>query len=86
MLNALLDNETGKLMEYRHLMKNSEYHKLYNNYYAKEIGRLAQGMPGQVIVTNTIFFIDKVILPADYWRKVTYRQVFVNCRSEKDNP
>ena len=35
MLNALLDNEIGELMEYRHLLKNPKYCKLYVNSYAK---------------------------------------------------
>ena len=64
-LNAVLDNDTGELMEYRHLMKNPKYRILYGNSYAKEIGRLAQGMPGQVTGTNTIFFINKKDVPAD---------------------
>ena len=46
MLNAVLDNNTRELMEYRHLMKNSKYRNLYGNSYDKEIGRLTQGMPG----------------------------------------
>ena len=59
MINAVLDTDTGELMEYRHLMKNPKYRNLYGNSYAKEIGRLAQGMPGQVTGTNTIFSSKK---------------------------
>ena len=58
-INALLDESTGELMEYRRLMKNPKYRPLYRNSYAKELGRLTQGMPGLANGTNTIFFIPK---------------------------
>ena len=59
MINAVLNEETGKLMEYRHIMKNLKYRQLYATYYSKELGLLAQRMPGKAEGTNTIFFIDK---------------------------
>ena len=40
MLNAVLDKDTGELMEYRHLMKNPKYLNLYGNSYDNYIGRL----------------------------------------------
>ena len=57
MLSAVLDDGTGELMEYRKLMNKPKYFPLYCDYYAKEIGRLAQGMPGLVEGTSTVFFI-----------------------------
>ena len=86
MLNAILDNDTGELMEYQYLMKKPKYRNLYGNSYAKEIGRLAQVMPGQVTGTNTIFFVYKKDVPADRWRDVTYGRVVVNFRPEKEDP
>ena len=86
MLNAVLDTDTGELMEYRHLMKNPKYRNLYRHTYAKEIGRLAQGMPGQVTRTSPFFFINKKDVPADRWRYVTYCRVMVNFRPEKEDP
>ena len=86
MLNAVLDKDTGELMEYRHLMKKPKYRNIYGNSYAKEIGRLAQGMPGQVTGTNTNFFINKKDMPADRWRDVNYDRVVVNFRPEKEDP
>ena len=59
MINALLDKDTGELMEYHHIMKHPKYHQLYGKFYAKELRRLAQEMLGQVEGTNTTFFIDK---------------------------
>ena len=85
-INAVLDNEDGEQMGYRHLMKKPKYRNLYGKSYAKEIGWLAQGMPGQVTGTNTIIFINKKDVPADRWRDVTYGRVVVNFRPEKEDP
>ena len=67
-------------MEYRNLMKNPKYSPLYQNYYVKEIGRLAQGMSGLVEGTNTVFFIEKKAFPAYRWRDVTYGRIGVDIR------
>ena len=58
-INAVLDEDTCKFMEYRVLMKNPKYRNLYHQSYTKERGRLLQVMTGQVTGTNTMFFIDK---------------------------
>ena len=73
-------------MEYIKLMKNPKYRPLYQNSYFKEIRRLAQGMPGLVEGTNTMFFIDKTDVPANRWRDVTYGQIVVDYRADKTNP
>jgi hypothetical protein len=38
MANAVVNEETGELMEYRHLMKNPKYHDVWSNSYGNEIG------------------------------------------------
>ena len=81
-INAVLDKDTGELMEYRRLMKNPKYRPLYRNSYAKELGRLAQGMPGLADGTNTICFIPKKDVQVDRWRDVTYKHIVVNYRPE----
>ena len=73
-------------MEYRHLMKNPKYRQLYGKSYAKELGYLAQGMPGKVEDTNNIFFINKSDIPINFWKDVTYGRVVVNYRPEKLDP
>ena len=65
MLNAVLNEEIGEIMEYRQLMKSPKYRNLYKNSYSKELGRLAQGIPDVVKGTNTIFFIDKADVPTE---------------------
>ena len=72
MSNAVLNEETRELMEYRHIMKNPKYRQLYATSYNKELGRLAQGIPGKAEGANTIYFIDKSDIPAEQWKDVTY--------------
>ena len=68
------------MMEYRQVMKNPKYRSLYEKAYTKEIGRLAQGMPGLAGGTETIFFIDKGKVPPERWRDVTYGRIVVSYR------
>jgi hypothetical protein len=52
-----------------------------------EIGRLAQGMPGRNIGTNTIIFIPREAVPRDRAKDVTYGLITVLIRPEKiDEP
>ena len=82
MLNAVLDEETGELMEYRHLLKNPKYREIWGHSYGNELGRLMQGMPGRVEGTNTLFAIRKEDIPAARWRDVTYGRIVVSFRPE----
>ena len=86
MINAVLNEETGELMEYRHIMKNPKYRQLYATSYRKELGRLAQGMTGHAEGTNTVYFIDKTDIPVERWKDVTYGRVVVAYRPEKSDP
>jgi len=49
---AVLDDDTGDLLEYRHLIKHPKYKDTWSNSFGKEIRRLAT-------MTETIFFIKK---------------------------
>ena len=86
MLSTVLDENTGELTEYKNLIDHPKYLPLYQNSYAKEIGRLAQGMPGLVTGTNTIFFIERTAVAADRYREVTYGQIELAYRPENMNP
>ena len=86
MLNTVLDEDTGKLMEYRHLVKSPNYCQIYGTCYRKELGRTAQGIPWLVEGTDTIFFINKAYLPTTRCRDVTYVRIVVNYRPEKSDP
>ena len=43
MLHAVLNEDTGELMEYRHLIGNPKYIEIWGQAYGNELGRLAQG-------------------------------------------
>jgi hypothetical protein len=55
-LNAVLNKDTGELMEMRQLLHNPKYSDLWGKSYTKELGCLAQGIPGTK-GTDTIVFI-----------------------------
>ena len=86
MLNAVLNEETGELMEYRHLIGNPKYREIWGRSFGNELGRLAQGMKGRVDGTDTIFCIDKKDIPAARWQDVTYGRIVVSFRPEKKDP
>jgi len=79
-LNTVLNPATGKMQEYRHLIKGDQS-EVWSTANRKEIARLAQGRADKSIKgTNTLFFKHlKVILPvrkpiylrlvAAYWPK-----------------
>jgi hypothetical protein len=64
MLNAVLNMTTGKLMEMRHLLVNPKYKDLWGKSYTKELGQLAQDIPG-VTGTDTIIFIRHNEVPLE---------------------
>jgi hypothetical protein len=86
MLHAALDKTTGHLMEMRHLLVNPKYKELCGRSYTKELGCLAQGMPGVSKGTNTIVFIRRNDIPHNRKRDVTYMHVCVNYCLEKEDP
>jgi hypothetical protein len=85
-LNAILNEDTGELMEYRHLIKHPKYSTIWKKAYGKELGRLAQGIPGTVQGTDTMVFITKHDIPVDRRRDVTYGRICAHFRPEKDDP
>ena len=80
MINTVLNQETGEMMEYRQVMKNPKYQELYEKVYAKELVCLAQGIPGLADGTESIFFIDKNNVLSDRCKDVTYGKIVVNYR------
>jgi hypothetical protein len=63
-LNAVLDMNTGKLLEMRHLLVNPKYKELWGKSYTTELGRLAQGIPGISKGIDTIVFIARNEIPS----------------------
>ena len=84
---AVMDAKSGELLSYRQLMKRPKYKEIWGTSAGNEIGRLAQGMPGRVEGTNTMFFIHKNEVPADRFQDCTYGKFCVMVRPEKiDEP
>jgi hypothetical protein len=86
MAGSVLDSNTGDLLEYRHLIRRPEYQEIWGNAFGKEIGRLAQGLPGIVDGTDTIDFIEKEDVPQQRIRVCTYAKIVASYRPEKADP
>jgi hypothetical protein len=72
---AVMDKDTGKLLNYRQLMNSPKHKKAWSLSAANEFGQLANGIEGHIEnPTNTIEFISKHKIPADRRKEVTYRQ------------
>jgi hypothetical protein len=75
---AVLDDETGGLLEYRHLMKHPKYKDVWIKSFRTKIRRLA-------MTTETIIFVKKDKIPDDRKGNETYaRNVCVYCNGKKD--
>ncbi len=77
--NAVLNKDTGKLMEMWQLLRNPKYSNLWGKSYTKELGPLAQDIPGTK-GTDTIVFIKYNKIPLDQRRNVTYGKTVVTYR------
>jgi hypothetical protein len=71
MANSVI-GEKGELLEYRHLIANPKTRATWTHSYGNKLGQLAQGMPGQMTGTDTIFFIPKDTVPQARATDVTY--------------
>ena len=81
-----MDEETGYLLEYRHLVKHPNHRKLWSGAFGKEVGHLSQGLPSIVEGTNTVNFIFKNEIPADRFKDITYARIVCNYKPEKKEP
>eukprot|EP00957_Ditylum_brightwellii_P158150 12037686-Ditylum_brightwellii.AAC.1 len=63
MANAIVDEETGRAMEYRDLIKNPKYMDDWKHSFANEIGQLAQGLKRDINGTDTILFVRHDEIP-----------------------
>jgi hypothetical protein len=60
---AVLDKDTGTLLNYRQLLVHPKYRQEWSVSSANEFGRLAQGVGGCIKGTNTVFFIHELEIP-----------------------
>ncbi len=80
---AVMDNETGRLLNYRQLLCSPKHKKAWIILAANVFGRLAQGVGGQIKGTNTIKYIHQHEVPADRTKDVTYGQFICTERPKK---
>jgi hypothetical protein len=84
---AVMDKDTGKLLNYRELMNSPKYKKAWSLSAANEFGWLANGIGGCIKnPTNTIQFISEHEIPADRGKDITYGQFICSVRPEKAEP
>ncbi len=70
--NPVLDQDTGKMLEYCQLLRDPKHMVIWSKAGAYEFGRLAQRFGGRIDGTNIIFFIHKHEIPQDRLKDVTY--------------
>jgi hypothetical protein len=84
--SPVLDQDTGKMLEYCQLLRNPKHEAIWSKAGANEFGRLAQGVGGRIDGTNTIFFIHKHEIPQDRLKDVTYIKFVSSIQTEKEDP
>lgn len=86
MIGAVMDSDTGDMLEYRHLLKNPKYRETWSKAFGKEIGRLAQEQEGVVEGMDALHFIEYDDIPTDRRKDVTYARICADYRPEKSDP
>ena len=75
-----MDEETGDLLEYHHLVKQPIHKKVWGGAFGNKMGRLAQGLPCIFKGIYTLNFIFKHEILSDRFKDVTYARIFYNYR------
>jgi hypothetical protein len=79
MASAILDDKTGELLEYRHLIKHPKYKDIWTKSFGTEIRHL-------VTTTKTIFFRRKSKIPPKQCKNITYGRIVCVYPYEKKDP
>ena len=69
-VHAMLGEQIGDMMKYQHLIKHPTYEKEWNVSTANELGRSMQGVGIRVKGKDTIYFIHKAEVLADWSKDV----------------
>lgn len=84
---AVMDKDTGKMLNYRQLLQHPRYRKERGISSANKFGRLANGVGGRIKKpTNTIRFIYEKEIPKLWKKDVTYGSFLCTVRPEKAEP
>ena len=81
---AVIDEDIGKALKYRDLIKKDKYRDIWSTSLENELGILVQGIRN-VKGTNTIFFIPKSEIPKDRLKDITYGRIVVAYKPHKTN-
>jgi hypothetical protein len=90
----VLDEETGKTLEYPQLRKHPKYQQLWKQSYLNELGRLCQGIGSgtkgprkqRTQGTDTFNIIDYADIPVDRQSEITYNKVVCEVREQGRGP
>jgi hypothetical protein len=80
---AIMDAETGKVLNYRQLMQSQKHKETWSKLSENEFGRLANGVGGRVKGTNTIKFVHRRDVPSKRMKDVTFGKFVCTIRPEK---
>ncbi len=84
---AVMDANTGKLFNYRQLMRSAKHRQTWSLSSANKFGRLANGIEGRIKnPTNMIEFICQHEGQTERMKDVTYRQFVCMVQPEKAEP
>jgi len=81
---AVMDADTGKLLNYRQLTRSMKYREAWSISSANEFGRLANGIGGGIKnSTNTIEFIFQHVVPTERMKEVTLGNSCARCDQKR---
>eukprot|EP00956_Cyclotella_meneghiniana_P001303 scaffold1404_cov37-Cyclotella_meneghiniana.AAC.7 len=81
---AVMNKKSGKMLNYRQLLRHPDYKKDWSLSSANEFGRLANGVSGRIKnPTNTIKFVRYEDIPKERRKDVTYGQFVCTVGPEK---
>ena len=80
MANGIIDDDTGKELNYRQLSKHTNHQKIRTQSFDNKLGILSLGSGGKVEGTNTMFFIAHYQVPRDQLTNISYWRIEVDYR------
>jgi hypothetical protein len=89
---AVLDQESGQLLDHCQLHKDPHYKEVWDRSYSNKLGRLCQGIGAsgkaggkRVAGTNTFHLIPNLDIPHHKQKEIIYTKVMCEIREGKDD-
>ena len=86
MANVIIDDDTVKYLNYRQLVNHPKHQKIWKQYFANKLGRLAQGEGRRVERTDIMFLISQDQVHRYWLKEISYGRIVVDYRPQKDEP